>query len=429
MKILVVGSGAREHAILRALDRENAGHKLFSVGDNPGICELAEVAQGISEADGGKIAAFCNAEAIELVIIGPEAPLAAGVADEVISNAPNTKVFAPTKAAAQLEASKSFAKEVMHEAGIPTGGAAVCKNMHELLEALNAADPKFPFVVKADGLAAGKGVIVTDKKSEAQAHASAVFNSGGFVILEEYLDGPEFSQFFICDGFGAVPLLPAQDFKRIFDGDEGPNTGGMGAYTPLDWLPLGTVDWCKENIADPLVKQMAVRGTPFVGVLFVGLAYTSKGPKVIEFNVRFGDPETQVVLEKLQTPLSTVLYAAASGKLGDLPPLKWDDQYYCNIVLASKGYPTTNHKGDRIDGLKQAVAKGAVILHAGTAYTEADIDQIVTNGGRVLSVVGRANTLELARQRAYNYVKMIDFSGMQYRRDIALKAVDGQIKV
>lgn len=425
MKILVVGSGAREHAVLRTLNREG-GHSLFSIGTNPGIAELATEIPGILETDGLAIAHACTERGIELVIIGPEAPLAAGVVDDIKREA-GVPVFGPSQEAAALEASKSFAKEIMKSAGIPTGEAIKCHNLAELNAALERVGSQDPYVVKADGLAAGKGVIVTRSLLDAQSHAEAVFAGGGFVIVEEYLAGPEFSQFFICDGKTALALEPAQDFKRIFDGDEGPNTGGMGAYTPLDWLPSDTSQWCLEHVARKTVDEMARRGTPFTGVLFAGLVYTQAGVKVIEFNVRFGDPETQVVLERLQTPLAPLLLAAAQGVLKSDIQLKWSQDYFCNVVLASKGYPESSSKGDVISGINAAESRGAVILQAGTKYSDSDIGQIVTNGGRVLSVVGKGNTLKLARERAYNFVKMIKFTGQQHRTDIALKAQKGEI--
>ncbi|GHT81010.1 phosphoribosylamine--glycine ligase [Actinomycetota bacterium] len=428
MKIVVVGSGAREHALLRSLSKEGA-HELFAVGSNPGIEELATTIDGVVETDGVAIAKFAKTNSVDLVIVGPEAPLAAGVVDAINELAADVAVFGPTKAATELEASKSFAKDIMTAAGVPTGGAVKCANMRELVAALNNADSSVPYVVKADGLAAGKGVIVTTKKSEAEAHASEVFHTGGFVILEEYLDGPEFSQFFICDGKTAIALEPAQDFKRIFDDDKGGNTGGMGSYSPLDWLPTTTTDWMTKNVAQPVVDEMARRGTPFVGVLFAGLAYTSRGVKVIEFNVRFGDPETQVILERLKSPLSKLLYAGATGKLSEVESLKWSPEYFVNVVLASAGYPESSHKGDQITGINAAKSKGAIILEAGTTFSGADVGQIVTNGGRVLSVVAGGKTLELARNRAYNFAKQIKFWGQQYRTDIAKKAVGGEIKV
>jgi phosphoribosylamine--glycine ligase len=419
-------------------------HKLYVVGGNPGIWELAQSVadlgpsyEDITETSADSIAKFAQEFEIDLVVVGPEAPLAAGVVDVLHTQVPDVSVFGPTKAAAELEASKSFAKEVMLAAGVPTALAVKCTDVSQLSDALDAKlagpDADLPLVVKADGLAAGKGVIVTRSRDEATAHASDVFQTGGFVILEDFLDGPEFSQFFICDGKTAVPLQAAQDFKRIFDDDLGPNTGGMGAYTPLSWLPAGTDQWCLDNVAQPVVDEMAKRGIPFVGVLFAGLAYTSKGVSVIEFNVRFGDPETQVVLESLQSPLSGLLLSAARGELLEAPSvkagLKWSKDFYCNVVLASAGYPESSHKGDRIDGIKAAVAKGAVVEHAGTAYSPSDIGATITNGGRVLSVIANAKDLKLAREKAYNYVKMISFDGMQNRSDIALKAVNGDISV
>jgi phosphoribosylamine--glycine ligase len=438
MKILVIGSGAREHALLRSFEKEQA-HTLYIVGGNPGIWEIAQQAQTldglpINETDAEAISQFINAFEVNLAIVGPEAPLAKGVVDVLLEQT-TAHVFGPTLEAAKLESSKSYAKDVMNAANVPTAAAIKCTKMSELVEALRSADSSKPYVVKADGLAAGKGVIVTTKKSEAEAHASQVFHSGGFVILEEFLDGPEFSLFFICDGKTAVPLMPAQDFKRIYDDDQGPNTGGMGAYTPLEWLDglngQNDIDFCTKNIAEPVLKEMSNRGTPFIGVLFAGLVKTESGIKVIEFNVRFGDPETQVVLEKLQSNLSELLLAAAKGDLAEYiaknGALKWDNHAYCNIVLASKGYPNSSSKGDLITGINSAVSKGAVVLQAGTAFSPADIGAVMTNGGRVLSVIGSAKDLKTARERAYNYVKMINFAGMQFRTDIGLKAVNQEL--
>jgi phosphoribosylamine--glycine ligase len=421
--------------LLRAFSKEQQKHELLVVGGNPGIWELATQV-GSDELDGAAIAAVAVEQNVDLVVVGPEAPLAAGVTDALKQEAPGVPVFAPTKAAAQLEASKSFAKSVMEAAAVPTASAVKATSAAELNSALDEYESRLPgeqFVVKADGLAAGKGVIVTADKAEAQAHGDAVFETGGFVILEDYLSGPEFSLFFICDGKTAVPLAPAQDFKRIFDGDTGPNTGGMGAYTGLDWLPasgVNSTDWCTTNIAQPVLDEMNRRGTPFMGVLFAGLVLTPSGVQVIEFNARFGDPETQVVLEKLQSPLSELLLAAATGSLANYEsgnPLKWDDNYYCNVVLASAGYPETSHKGDVITGIPAAQAKGGVVLQAGTAYAESDIGALVTNGGRVLSLVAKAPNLDEARKKAYNLVELVTFPGRQFRTDIALKAAEGRI--
>lgn len=435
MKILVIGSGAREHAVLRSFDKEGE-HNLFVVGGNPGIWDIAQQAKSLSgepikELDNQAISEYVNNNQIDLVVVGPEAPLDNGVVDYLKTHNSECKVFGPTKMAAKLESSKSFAKDVMQNAGIPTAKAIVCKNESDLNEAFNVFGNKYPYVVKADGLMAGKGVIVTSDVDEAKAHANGVFNGGGFVIVEEYLDGPEFSLFFICDGLTAVPMIPAQDFKRIYDGDLGPNTGGMGSYTPLYWLEDQIVDKCASDIAQKVVDYMQTLGTPFVGILFAGLIKTSDGIKVIEFNVRFGDPETQVVLEKMTSKLSAVLLMAADGKLSDYQKqfgkLKFDNQFYCNVVLASQGYPQTSSKGDLIDGISAARAKGAVVLEAGTAYSNSDIGAITTNGGRVLSVIASGKDLSMARSRTYNYVKMISFKNMQFRNDIALKAVNKEI--
>jgi phosphoribosylamine--glycine ligase len=439
VRILVVGSGAREHAILRALAKEKSDvmHDLFVVGGNPGIWEIAEVAQldgankPLDENDIQGIAKFTHIMKIELVIIGPETPLDAGIVDMLQAENGSLLIFGPTKAAVKLESSKIFAKEIMQAANIPTARAWECSEVEEVQTILNELKEtgSSHFVVKADDLAAGKGVIVTENTENAIEHAEKYLVHGKKVLIEEYMEGPEFSLFFVCDGQKAVPLMPAQDFKRIFDNDCGPNTGGMGSYTPLNWLPDGAVQWATENIATPVLHEMKKRGTSFVGILFAGLMYTKTGIKVVEFNVRFGDPETQVILEALKTPLSKITALAAKGELEKLPKLKWSDEYFCNIVLASAHYPESSSKGDVIKGISQAEAKGAVVLHAGTAFTGADIGQLVTNGGRVLSILAHGKTLEVARDKAYKYAMMITFQGVQMRGDIALKAVNGEISV
>ncbi len=360
----------------------------------------------------------------DLVVVGPEAPLAAGVADALIEA--GIPVFGPTKAAAQLEASKAFAKQVMAAAGVPTAMAKVASTAAEAEEALDSFGA--PYVVKDDGLAAGKGVVVTSDRTGALNHAQACFDAGGTVVIEEYLDGPEVSLFVLSDGSTVVPLAPAQDFKRIFDNDEGPNTGGMGAYSPLEWVPSGLVDEVIERVAQPTIDEMARRGTPFTGVLYCGLALTSRGLRVIEFNARFGDPETQAVLARLRTPLGGVLLAAAKGELETVDNLHWSSEAAVAVVLASANYPDAPRTGDPISGLEDAAAlEGVSVLHAGTAL--AGDGAVVSSGGRVLAVVGLGSDLSEARDRAYDGVSRLTLEGGQYRTDIAAKAARGEVVV
>ena len=422
MKILVLGNGGREHALLRALSRDPQATALHVAPGNAGMTDAATL-HAVDPTDGAAVVALARELDADLVIVGPEAPLAAGVSDAL--RAAGVAVFGPSKAAAQLEASKAFAKEVMAAASVPTAGARVCTTAAEAEAALDAFGA--PHVVKDDGLAAGKGVVVTEDRAEALAHAEACFAAGGTVVIEEYLDGPEVSLFVVCDGEDAVPLSPAQDFKRIDNGDAGPNTGGMGAYTPLPWLPERFVDEVMDRVARPVLAEMARRGTPFTGVLFCGLAVTAKGVQVIEFNVRFGDPETQAVLARLETPLGGLLADAAAGRLGADRELAWSADTVVDVVMASAGYPASSSKGDVIVGIEDALGlDGVDVLHAGTAATEA---VVVTNGGRVLAVVGRGADLVEARERAYEGVERIRFEGAQWRTDIAEKAERGEIAV
>ncbi|GII98538.1 phosphoribosylamine--glycine ligase [Sediminihabitans luteus] len=429
MKILVVGTGAREHAIVHALAHEAAlaggeTHELHAAPGNPGIAALAEL-HAVDALDGAAVAALATSLGVELVVVGPEAPLVAGVADAV--RAAGIPCFGPSAEAARLEGSKAFAKDVMAAASVPTALAHVCTDVAQVAEALDAFGA--PYVVKDDGLAAGKGVVVTSDRDEALAHAAACFEARGTdgrVVIEEFLDGPEVSLFCICDGTTVVPLAPAQDFKRVGDDDAGPNTGGMGAYSPLTWAPEGLTEEVVTRIAQPTVDEMARRGTPFQGVLYVGLALTSRGTRVVEFNARFGDPETQVVLARLQTPLSAVLLAAARGELADQPRLRWSDGTAVTVVVASHGYPESPRTGDAITGIDAAEALDAVhVLHAGTST--ADGGALVSAGGRVLSVVGQGADLDAARERAYAGVAQIALDGSHHRTDIAAKAAAGQV--
>lgn len=428
MKVLVIGSGAREHALVRALSQDIAVDAVLAAPGNPGIAAIARcepLPGGVGDLEA--VRELARGFAADLVVIGPEAPLVAGVADVLRED--GFLVYGPSAAAARIEGSKAFAKEVMSAAEVPTGLAHVCSTLDQVGDALDALGA--PYVVKEDGLAAGKGVVVTTDRSSAIAHARACLaKPGGQVVVEEYLDGPEASLFCVCDGHDVLPLAPAQDFKRVGDGDAGPNTGGMGAYSPLEWAPDDLVETVVERIARPTVRELARRGTPFVGTLFIGLALTSRGPRVIEFNARFGDPETQVVLARLLTPLGQLLAAAARGGLEDVGPLRWSAQHAVTVVVAAENYPATPRTGDPIEGLDAVDPDGsgaAYALHAGTAL---DADGIlVSGGGRVLSLVGVGDTLTQARKRAYAGVSAIRLAGSHHRHDIALAAQQGQVRI
>lgn len=425
MKTLVIGPGGREHAIVRALLRDPGVEEVHAAPGNAGMAQEIPV-HALDTGDAQATVELARSLDVDLVVVGPEVPLVAGVADAL--REAGFAVFGPSAQAAVLEASKTFAKEVMAAAQVPTAAARSCSTEQDVAAALEEFGA--PHVVKDDGLAAGKGVVVTVDRQVAMDHATACFAAGGHVVIEEFLDGPEVSLFVLCDGTDVVPLSPAQDFKRIFDDDQGPNTGGMGAYTPLDWLPHGFVDQVVDTVARPVVQEMARRGTAFNGVLYCGLAVTSRGVKVIEFNVRFGDPETQSVLARLQSPLGQVLLAAAQGELGSSEhlPLQWSPQASVNVVVASQGYPESSRKGDAVTGLDRAAAlDGLTVLHAGTAFNHEH--QVVADGGRVLSVVALGDDLDHARQRAYRGIQEIALEGSQHRTDIALKAARGEITV
>lgn len=413
VKVLVIGSGAREHALCRSLSLDSDVTALHCAPGNAGIGEVAELHR-VDALDGAAVTALAREIGAELVVVGPEAPLVAGVADAV--REAGIPVFGPSGEAAQIEGSKAFAKAVMAAAGVPTARSYVCTDADEVAEALDAFGA--PYVVKDDGLAAGKGVVVTDDLAAATAHAAGCDR----VVIEEFLDGPEVSLFAITDGVTVLPLQPAQDFKRALDGDQGPNTGGMGAYSPLPWADPKLVDEVMETVLQPTVDEMRRRGTPFSGLLYAGLAITSRGVRVIEFNARFGDPETQVVLARLKTPLAGVLLAAANGTLGDLPPLRWRDDAAVTVVVASHNYPDTPRTGDPITGLDTVAAEDAphaYVLHAGT---KRDGEAVVSAGGRVLSVTATGQDLTQARERAYAAVARIELDGSQHRTDIAAKA-------
>jgi phosphoribosylamine--glycine ligase len=402
VRVLVIGGGGREHALCLALSKDPAVDALFCSPGNPGIAAVAEL---VVEADA--IAAAKQAEA-DLVVIGPEAPLVAGAADQL--RAAGLAVFGPSAAAAQLEGSKAFAKQVMAAAGVPTAAYHTASTPEAVAAALDETGS--PYVVKHDELAAGKGVVVTTDRAEAVAHAA-----GHTVVIEEYLDGPEVSLFCITDGRAVVPLLPAQDFKRVYDDDQGPNTGGMGAYAPLPWAPAGLVDEVVDTVVRPTVEEMAARGTPFSGLLYAGLALTPRGVRVVEFNARFGDPETQSVLALLETPLAGLLNAAATGTLAEHPPLRWRDGAAVTVVVAAKGYPAAPRTGDEIDGL--AEISGVDVLHAGTTILDG---RLVSSGGRILAVTAVGADLKAARELAYDAVAQVRIDGSHYRTDIARKA-------
>ncbi|WP_166969881.1 phosphoribosylamine--glycine ligase [Brevibacterium atlanticum] len=442
MKVLVIGSGSREHALVLALSRDPQVDAVIAAPGNPGIAQIAHT-EAVDASDAAAVTALAESLDVDLVVIGPEAPLVAGVADAL--REASFPVFGPSAEAAHLEGSKAFAKEVMESANVPTARAQVAYSPDEAAAALREFGA--PHVVKADGLAAGKGVVVTDDFEAALEHASSCLEVSDRVVIEDYLDGPEVSLFVLCDGAHTVPLAPAQDFKRIGDGDTGPNTGGMGAYSPLPWLPAGTVDEIVDTVAQPVVDEMARRGTPFTGLLYCGLALTSKGLRVVEFNVRFGDPETQSVLARLRSPLGQTMLAAAEGRLDEVGSLEWDPRTSVTVVMAAENYPGTPSTGDIIRGLDTVANLPDIsVLHAGTKLATghsggfapedtvitkdiAETGDIVTSGGRVLSVVSLGTDLHEARAKAYAAVDEIKWDGEQHRTDIAEAAADGRIEI
>ena len=407
MRILVIGSGGREHAIVRALSAETGS--VHAAPGNPGIAALAETHHDTAAVP-EQIVKLARKLSPDLVVIGPEAPLVAGAADAL--REARIPCFGPDAAAARIEGSKSFAKQVMAEAGVPTGASFTCRTAPEADQALAAFGP--PYVVKDDALAAGKGVLVTGDLEAARAHARGC----GTVVIEEFLDGPEVSLFAVTDGVTAVPLLPAQDFKRARDGDQGPNTGGMGAYAPLPWAPADLAGQAMDRVVQPVIDAMARRGTPYRGLLYAGLALTSAGPKVVEFNARFGDPETQVVLDRLASPLGPLLHAAATGGLAGVAQPQWRPGAAVVVVIAAEGYPEAPVKGDKIFFAERSVAGAdAYVLHAGTARDAAG--ELVSAGGRVLNVVGSGSDVGAARGAAYELAGTVEMRGGWYRRDIA----------
>jgi len=407
MKILLVGSGGREHALALGLQADPECSELHVAPGNPGIAEIA-ITHPLAITDNSAIVALAQKIGAELVVIGPEVPLVNGVADEL--RRVGIATFGPSKVAAQLEGSKTFAKEVMSDAGVPTAKSFTCTTQSEIENALDSFGA--PYVVKDDGLAAGKGVVVTRDRAEALNHALACQR----VVIEEYLDGPEVSLFGISDGHTILAMHPAQDFKRAGDNDAGPNTGGMGAYSPLPWAPSDIIEDTYKQVLAPMIAEMAARGTPFVGLLYAGLALTDHGTRVIEFNARFGDPETQVLIPRLVTPLASLLYKAATGNLGDTQ-LQWRDDSAVTVVLAADGYPSAPKSGSPIASIPKI--DQVQIFHAGTAM---DGNGLVSAGGRVMTVTGIGSDLTEARNRAYRAISQIDLEGSFYRSDIALNA-------
>jgi phosphoribosylamine---glycine ligase len=415
VRVLVIGSGGREHALTRALAKDSEVAQLHAAPGNPGIAGLAEI-HAVTATDPVAVADLAAWLRADLVVVGPEAPLVAGVADAVRSA--GVCCFGPGQQAAMIEGSKSFAKDVMTAAGVPTAGARTCRDAAEVKAALDEFGP--PYVVKADGLAAGKGVVVTPDRDVAIRHAA----DSGPVVVEEFLDGPEVSVFALTDGTTALPLLPAQDYKRACDGDQGPNTGGMGAYAPLPWAPAGLAAETMATVVQPALAELRRRGTPFSGVLYAGLCLTAAGLRVVEFNARFGDPETQVVLDRLATPLSGLLKAAAEGDLASAPAPEWVPGSAVTVVIAAEGYPAAPAGGDPIEGLAAAESvPGAYVLQAGTS-TGPD-GELTSAGGRVLNVVGTGDSLGAARSVAYQAAGLIRMRGGWYRQDIAEKPAAG----
>ena len=422
MRVLVIGSGAREHALLLGLRRDPGVDFLAIAPGNAGTAAIAEQ-RDVDVTSGDAVVALALKVEADLVVIGPEVPLVLGVADAV--RAAGIACFGPSKDAARIEGSKAFAKDVMAAAGVRTAGSEVVDTPAHLDAALDRFGPpagQAAWVVKDDGLAAGKGVVVTADRDAARAHAAGLLDDGHPVLLESFLDGPEVSLFCVVDGQTVVPLVPAQDFKRVGDDDHGPNTGGMGAYAPLPWLPREITDRIVDEIVKPVAAELVRRGSSFSGLLYAGLAITSNGPAVVEFNCRFGDPETQSVLTLLESPLGGLLHAAATGRLAEFEPLRWRDGYAVTVVIAAENYPGRPRVGDVIVGSE---AHG--VLHAGTARR--DVGAIVSSGGRVLSVVGTGADLTAARAAAYAIVESIRLPGSHFRTDIALAAEEARIHI
>ncbi|MDJ0961651.1 MAG: phosphoribosylamine--glycine ligase [Acidimicrobiia bacterium] len=420
MRILLLGGGAREHAIGWKLAHSPNLEVLISAPGNPGLARLGAIVPGFDVTDAEAVADFAVANAIDLVVVGPEAPLAAGVVDALA--AAGIDAFGPTKAGAQLEASKAFAKDVMRRANVPTAKAWTFTDVNDAIAHLEASEP--PYVIKADGLAAGKGVLVTEDLIAAQSWARLCIDghfgdAGATVVVEEHLDGEELSVLALCDGTRAVALEPARDYKRLLDGDTGPNTGGMGCYSPVADMPEDIVEHVLDHVIDPVLEVMAEDGIKYKGFLYAGMMLTRTGPKVLEFNCRLGDPETQVILPRLDEDFLELLIAANEGNLPDRQ-LRFSDTAAVGVVLAAAGYPESPERGVPITGSRELHAEPDVhIFHAGTKLT---VDGLVSNGGRVLNVVGRGPDVATARAAAYRAAETVDFPGKQYRSDIAKRA-------
>ncbi|WP_411708873.1 phosphoribosylamine--glycine ligase [Corynebacterium sp. LaCa116] len=424
MRILVIGSGGREHALLTGLKADPSVTDLHVAPGSPAHAQVATVHPEYSQVgDPARMTELAVDIAADLVVVGPEVPLVNGVADALRER--GIAVFGPSASAAQIEGSKAFAKDVMSAAGVRTARAeqiAPGAAEADIEAALDRFGPHY--VVKDDGLAGGKGVVVTESRAAARAHVDAVLAAGNPVLLESFLDGPEISLFCLVDGETVVPLLPAQDHKRAYDNDEGPNTGGMGAYTPLPWLPEEGVQRIVDEVCTPVARELVRRGTPYSGLLYAGLAWGAEGPAVVEFNCRFGDPETQAVLSLLKSPLGQVLNATATGHLAELAPLEWQEGYAVTVVLAAEGYPASPRKGDVITS--PDLQDPTRILHAGTALKEG---AVVSNGGRVLNVLGHGATLDQARAAAYEVLDSIELEGGFFRTDIGARAARGEISI
>ncbi|UGT59720.1 phosphoribosylamine--glycine ligase [Nocardia asteroides] len=419
MRALVIGSGAREHALALALRRDPAVTAVVVAPGNAGIAQHAEL-RPVDPSSGEAVAALAREIDADLVVIGPEVPLVLGVADAV--RAAGIACFGPSASAARIEGSKAFAKDVMAAAGVRTAHSEIVDTPADLDAALDRFGPTW--VVKDDGLAAGKGVVVTPDRLTARDHGAELLEQGHPVLLESFLDGPEVSLFCLVDGETVVPLLPAQDHKRVGDGDSGPNTGGMGAYTPLPWLPAGAVEEIVRDVVAPVAAELVRRGAAFSGLLYAGLAMGAAGPAVVEFNCRFGDPETQAVLALLESPLGELLHATATGRLAELPAPRWADGAAVTVVLAAENYPAHPRLGDVVAGAGETGPDEATVLHAGTALRDG---ALVSAGGRVLSVVGTGADLAAAREQAYARIGSIKLPGGHYRTDIGLGAVENRI--
>ena len=419
MRILILGGGGREHAIVKALARSPQSPELFCAPGNPGIAADATCLPELDPGDKAKVVETAKELEIDLVAVGPEAPLVVGVVDAC--QEAGLTAFGPRQEAARLEGSKTYAKQAMEEAGIPTAGYAVLTSRDEALETIVSS--RYPTVLKADGLAAGKGVLICQNEEQAREAVEIFFTEQRFgqteVVLEEFLEGEELSLLAICDGERAYPLTPAQDYKRIGDGDTGPNTGGMGSYSPVPTVAPETLAELSAMVHQPIIDLMKDRGHPFHGVLYAGLMMTADGPRVLEYNTRFGDPETQAVLPRLRSDLVDVFIAACEPGGLEGVPMEFGDDWAVTVVLASAGYPASSSKGDRIEGLEQA-ATIAEVIHAGTAESDG---RIVTAGGRVLNLTGLGADAATARQRAYDAAEAIEFEGKQMRTDIATRAV------